>query len=91
LRAARETIGKIQKDEEGKRGTGVPRFVKEFPHGPRIADAIIEWLGVKAAHAMDSHFAALEALFDEPRPSRRRSTRASARSRTPARRTTRRR
>jgi hypothetical protein len=47
-RAARETINKVQKDEEGKKVTGVPRFVKEFPNGGKIADAIMEWLGVKA-------------------------------------------
>lgn len=47
-RAARETIAKAQKDEEGKKVTGVPRFVKEFPNGSKIADSILEWLGVKA-------------------------------------------
>jgi hypothetical protein len=47
-RAARETIAKAQKDEEGKKVTGVPRFIKEFPNGGKIADCILEWLGVKA-------------------------------------------
>ena len=46
-RAARETIAKAQKDED-KKITGVPRFVREFPYGQKVADAILEWLGVKA-------------------------------------------
>jgi hypothetical protein len=47
-RAARETIKKLGKGDEAGKVTGVPRFVKEFPNGPKIADAILEWLGQKA-------------------------------------------
>jgi hypothetical protein len=46
-RAARETIKKAGQDAD-KKVTGVPRFIKEFPEGSRIANAILEWLGVKA-------------------------------------------
>lgn len=46
-RAARDTLKKTESGED-KKVTGVPRFLKEFPNGSRIADAILEWLGAKA-------------------------------------------